>query len=152
MAENISEKLGQILEAPERGLEAVVERRSAPPYPERPLAMPPGSVNIPGPATSVVPPATAPARLQDIEQVLEEDLDEVFMNLSAKQQARFKAEGEETAREINTALSGVKVQIQKIINLIRQWLMLIPGVSKFFIEQEAKIKSDKIIGKYGPKQ
>ena len=34
---------------------------------------------------------------------------------------------------------------RKILKLIRSWLKLIPGVNKFFLEQEAKIKTDKIV-------
>jgi hypothetical protein len=30
------------------------------------------------------------------------------------------------------------------LKLIREWLLIIPGVNKYFLEQEAKIKTDKI--------
>jgi len=29
--------------------------------------------------------------------------------------------------------------------LIKKWLLLIPGVNKYFLEQEAKIKADEIV-------
>jgi hypothetical protein len=35
--------------------------------------------------------------------------------------------------------------VKKILALIRDWLKLIPGVNRFFLEQEAKIKTDKIL-------
>ena len=33
----------------------------------------------------------------------------------------------------------------KIIDVIKKWLSIIPGINKFFLEQEAKIKTDKIM-------
>ena len=36
------------------------------------------------------------------------------------------------------------IQMKKILKLIREWLLIIPGVNKFFLEQEAKIKAEKI--------
>jgi hypothetical protein len=37
------------------------------------------------------------------------------------------------------------VSTKKIFVLIRAWLKIIPGVNRFFLEQEAKIKTDKIL-------
>jgi hypothetical protein len=37
-----------------------------------------------------------------------------------------------------------KVNIKKIRNLIIRWLRVIPGVNRYFLEQEAKIKTDRI--------
>jgi hypothetical protein len=37
------------------------------------------------------------------------------------------------------------VQARKLLTLIRRWLVLIPGVNKFFLEKEAKIKVEKIV-------
>jgi hypothetical protein len=42
-------------------------------------------------------------------------------------------------------LGQTKIKVNKIIDLIRRWLKLIPGINKFFLEQEVKIKADKII-------
>lgn len=85
------------------------------------------------------------ARIKEIENVLEEDLAEIYFALSPVDQQKFKNEGEKTAVEINGMLYDAKTTIQKIVDAIRRWLGNIPGVNKFFIEQEAKIKADKII-------
>jgi hypothetical protein len=53
--------------------------------------------------------------------------------------------GEETVEKINSLLDKTKIKIGKIINLIKKWLKIIPGINQFFLEQEAKIKTDKII-------
>ena len=47
--------------------------------------------------------------------------------------------------KINELLSHAKVKVNKIIALIRDWLKLIPGINKFFLEQETKIKADNLL-------
>jgi hypothetical protein len=65
--------------------------------------------------------------------------------MNAAQQQEFKKSGEETVKKINNLLDKTKIKAGKIIDLIRAWLRLIPGINRFFLEQEAKIKADKII-------
>ncbi|MCG2701421.1 hypothetical protein L6267_04600 [Candidatus Parcubacteria bacterium] len=84
-------------------------------------------------------------REKQIEDVLAKGLDEAFLSMDPQKQREFKKMGEQTAREINNLLDQAKVKIKKIITLIRKWLSIIPGVNKFFIEQESKIKADEII-------
>jgi hypothetical protein len=84
-------------------------------------------------------------RQKQIDQILSEGLDEVFLSLSQADQARFKEEGDKTVLKINELLSQTKIKIKKIINLIKNWLKIIPKVNRHFLEQEAKIKADKII-------
>jgi hypothetical protein len=84
-------------------------------------------------------------RRKSIENVLAKDLDDVFMSMPPKQRLEFKVEGEETARKINAMLDDAKIKIKKIIVLIRKWLSMVPGVNKFFLEQEVKIKTDEIL-------
>lgn len=83
--------------------------------------------------------------LQKIENILAEDLEPLFKELPANRQQEFKLKGEETATQIEKILSAVKFHANKIIALIRAWLTMIPGVNKFFIEQETKIKVDKLL-------
>ena len=84
-------------------------------------------------------------RAAEIDTILAEGLNEVFIKMNAAQQAEFKKTGEETVVKINKLLMETKVKVNKIVELIRKWLKLIPGVNKFFLEQEVKIKADKII-------
>ena len=65
--------------------------------------------------------------------------------MNNQEQVAFKKAGEETVAQIDVLLSETKLRINKIIDLIKKWLKMIPGVNKFFLEQEAKIKTDKII-------
>jgi len=85
------------------------------------------------------------AKYKQIEKVLEEDLGEIYNNLTPQEQKVFKVKGEETARSIfQLVYHKAKVKVKKIVKLIRNWLKSVPGINKFFLEQEAKIKADKI--------
>ncbi|MDD4901912.1 MAG: hypothetical protein PHE24_02140 [Patescibacteria group bacterium] len=84
-------------------------------------------------------------REKQIENFLSVGLEEIYLGLPLEKQAEFRKEGEKTAKKIEKLLEKTKINIGKIVNLIRKWLSLIPGVNKFFLEQEAKIKADEII-------
>ena len=80
-----------------------------------------------------------------VEKIMEEGLQDAYRELTPIQREEFKIKGEKTAMEIRAILQTGKIKIKKIFKLILEWLRLLPGVNKFFIEQEAKIKADKII-------
>jgi len=84
-------------------------------------------------------------RRKKIEGILSVGLEEIYLSMPPDKQREFKAEGEKTAQEINSLLHKTKVKVKKIIDLIRRWLTLIPGVNRYFLEQEAKIKADEIM-------
>ena len=85
------------------------------------------------------------ARAKEIDKILSEGLNDIFLKMSPAAQAAFKLKGEETVKNINLILDQTKIQLKKIIDLIKIWLKMIPGINAFFLEQEAKIKADKII-------
>lgn len=82
---------------------------------------------------------------KEIESVLESGLEDLYMKMSKDKQIQFRQKGEEVSNKIAILLKEVKVKTSKILSLIMSWLSIIPGVNKFFIRQEAKIKTDKII-------
>ncbi|MDD5341551.1 MAG: hypothetical protein PHC97_03915 [Patescibacteria group bacterium] len=96
------------------------------------------------PSAAPVAPAKSPV-LEKIENVLQEDLNDIYFQLPPDQQAVFAERGEETAAEIESLLGQVKIRVSKILELIKRWLRLIPHVNRYFLEQEAKIKTDKIL-------
>lgn len=103
--------------------------------------------------------ATAPAtvslqqqRAKEIEDIMSDGLEKMYAKLSLEKQREFKLVGEQTARQINELLSQAKVKVNKIIDLIKKWLSIIPGINKFFLEQEAKIKADEIVKLDNPRQ
>lgn len=80
-----------------------------------------------------------------IESIMSFGLDDAFKALTPVQQQEFKIKGEATAREIRRMLTHTRVKIKKIFALIVEWLKLLPGINKFYLEQEAKIKTDKLM-------
>jgi hypothetical protein len=102
-----------------------------------------------GTMTSAVAAQAAQAVKSDeqihVESILQENLAEQFKSMDPKLQVQFKVKGEETASTIVKMMRSAKVQIIKVLELIKNWLKMIPGVNKFFLEQETKIKLDKII-------
>lgn len=84
-------------------------------------------------------------RERQIEAILSDGLGEIYLSLPDKNKEEFKKSGEEAVVKINELMSKAKINISKIIKVIRDWLSKIPKVNKFFLEQEAKIKADKII-------
>lgn len=99
----------------------------------------------PPPLPPSAPPVVKDEVTQEIESILSEDLTDLFLKMNPEQQEEFRAKGEETASKIRVLLSSAKVGVKKILGLITEWLKFIPGVNKFFLEQEAKIKTDKIL-------
>lgn len=84
-------------------------------------------------------------RKEKIDQILSEGLSDTFLSLSPQRKKRFKEEGERTREKINELLGEGRVKIKKIIFLIKKWLGIIPRANKYYLEQEAKIKAEKII-------
>jgi hypothetical protein len=82
---------------------------------------------------------------EEIDSILEEGLEDIYLNLPKEVQKEFKAKGEETANKINVLLKETKIKVKKIVQAIVEWLKLAPGINKFFIKQTAKIKTDKIL-------
>ena len=117
-------------EAPEAAEEPVAAQE-----PAAPIA--PVSVAAPAPAKDQM--------MKQIESVLEEDMTELFLAMPAAKQQAFKQKGELTASKIRDLVSKAKISAEKIFKLIRDWLKMVPGVNRFFLEQEAKIKTDKIL-------
>jgi len=80
-----------------------------------------------------------------IEKIMESGLSDAYNRLSPIAKQEFKIKGEETANDIRDLLNNTKIKVKKIIKLIIEWLSMLPGINKFFLEQEAKIKTDRII-------
>lgn len=89
---------------------------------------------------------TEPVVLQKkVEKILEEGLEQLYFELNPEEQAKFRNLGENTAQKITGLLQQAKVKIEEILSLIRQWLMSVGDVNRYYAEQEAKIKASKIL-------
>lgn len=79
-----------------------------------------------------------------VEKIMEEGIADAYARLSPVQQQEFKIKGEETAIKIRDLLRATHVKVKKVFQLILEWLRMLPGINRFFLEQEAKIKTDRI--------
>lgn len=103
--------------------------------------------------TTALPVAPAPVKAEivrsplyyQVEGILAEGLEEAYQKLEPHQQLEFKQAGEVAASKIALLLKSAKVRVKEIFSLILRWLKVIPGLNKFFLEQEAKIKADRIL-------
>lgn len=90
-------------------------------------------------------PVTKDELQTEIEEVMSKDLTDVFLNLPENKREAFRIAGEEASNKIKVMIESGKIKVKKILEIIRDWLRIIPGVNKFFLEQEAKIKTDAIL-------
>lgn len=139
------------LEADQRALEQVAEEQ-ADTFLETATeeVAPTTAVSITDPATHPAsPPAQASVEKDEVfkavEKILEDGLGDYYNQLPEPAKVRFQQKGEQVAGEIAMMVRGLKVKVKQVILLIRDWLLTIPGVNKFFLEQEAKIKTDRIL-------
>lgn len=95
--------------------------------------------------TSVVTPEVKTELRQAVERVMEADLKDLYLAMSPSERLEFKKKGEQTAQEITVEVQQPKININKILKLLFDWLRFIPGINRYFVEQEAKLKTDQII-------
>lgn len=81
----------------------------------------------------------------EVEKILEDGIGPFYASLPPEARPLFKQKGEEAANEISEMLRTLHFKVKRILELIYTWLKTIPGVNKFFLEQEAKIKTDRIV-------
>ncbi len=105
---------------------------------------PSSRITIPSKQTQTTQKVKSPLQ-EDIEGVLAEGLAGYYKSLTPVQRKQFKEEGEKTASKIEALVQKARVKVIEIISLIRKWLSMLPGVNRFFVEQESKIKADKIM-------
>lgn len=81
----------------------------------------------------------------EVEKILEDGLGDFVQTMPTDVKWRFLHKGQEIAIVLAGMVRDYKVKVKQVIHLIRDWLLTIPGVNKFFLEQEAKIKTDRIL-------
>lgn len=102
-------------------------------------------------ATAAMPaPAAAPISSKDptvgaIEAIMEDGLGETYQHMNPSLRAKFRREGEKVSAKIAEMVRRSKINVRLVLKLITGWLKIIPGVNRFFLEQEAKIKTDRIL-------
>lgn len=107
-----------------------------------------GGVAVDEISTNTIGNSAADLSPAGIEKILEKDLSEVYQGLPDYLKPEFRKKGEETASKISVLLKETKLKIKEIIDLILDWLKIVPGLNEFFIEKEAEIKADEILNLY----
>ena len=129
--------------------EQSVEQESA--MPEQAPRQPATPIVIPqiAPSASPLAPLTAPdpraGVLKQVEALLSEGLQQLYLSLPEGRRAAFKQKGEQIANTITDMIMFGKAKVKEIWSLITSWLGTISGVNKYYVEQEIKIKTDRIM-------
>jgi hypothetical protein len=160
----MNQNQSEIVPAPEPTERGVLNNTGAEVAPEFEVAKEQAE-NLPAAAAEVAPkepaaPSSQPSKIKKIikpvpmlrdemtvkvEKILSVGLADTYAKLSPVAQQEFKLKGEQTAIKIRELLQSAKIKVKKIFNLILQWLSLLPNINRFFLEQEAKIKTDRVI-------
>jgi hypothetical protein len=86
--------------------------------------------------------------LESVEKILSKSLGDLFKELPPHRKEEFKLAGEKLARQALVELkikSKNKVSSITLVRMVRDWLKLIPGINKFYLEQEAKLIADQLL-------
>lgn len=137
------------LVADERAYETLDSQEKKDGFLEQAEQAPPSSVVVASDASDGVAQAIAAQPKDEVtvelEKILEDGLGDYVAAMPEEARIRFLYKGQETAVAITAMVRGLKVHAKKVIELVRGWLLTIPGVNKFFLEQEAKIKTDRVL-------
>lgn len=83
---------------------------------------------------------------QDIESALaDESLQRIYAGLPPVVQGRFRDDGSTLAAWIETAITTGKLILKELHHHIVAWLRIIPRVNHWYLQQEAKVKTDAIL-------
>lgn len=80
-----------------------------------------------------------------VEFILENHLGTLFDGMSAEQKSAFAARGEALGHETVANIRGRVPPYFSILADIKKWLHMIPNLTRDWVEQEAKIKTDAIM-------
>lgn len=83
--------------------------------------------------------------LKQVEGLLADGLQSLYLSLPESGRAAFKRNGEAVAQKITDMIIIGKVKVKEVWKLIGEWLRVVPGVNRYFLEQEIKIKTDRIM-------
>ncbi len=82
---------------------------------------------------------------KDVEKMLSRGLKDVYVALPSERKLLFKTQGEETARAITDRIMKHDIGVKDVWKLTSDWLGNLPGINKYFLEQEIKIKTDQVM-------
>ncbi len=97
------------------------------------------------PTQETAPPVEKDRIMLEVEKILEDGLGEYVPDMPDEAREKFIKKGGEVTGQISGMVRSMNVQVKRVVELIRDWLLSIPGVNRYFVEQEAKIKTDRIV-------
>lgn len=100
------------------------------------------------PADVTRPPAVVRQKdeiVVEVEKILEDGIGPFYATMPEDAKTAFRQKGEAVALEVADMVRTAHVRFRRLISLITSWLKTIPGVNRYFLAQEAKIKADRII-------
>lgn len=107
---------------------------------------------VPTVAAAAPTPVARPAVVEksplreNIEAALaDESLQRIYAGLPPAVQGRFRDEGSALAAWIETAITTGKLILKEVHRRIVAWLRIIPRVNHWYLQQEAKVKTDAIL-------
>lgn len=100
---------------------------------------------LPVPPVPQQMPAVKSDEQKEVESILSANLTEIYQGMTPQEQQKFREKGEEASAEITGLVGQFKASARKVLHIITGWLASIPRVNKFFLEQEAKLKTDQIM-------
>ncbi|MEK7632622.1 MAG: hypothetical protein AAB473_02415 [Patescibacteria group bacterium] len=83
--------------------------------------------------------------LKDVEEILSDGLGDTYKALPKDRQLVFRQKGEEIANKITDMIIFGKAKAKEVWKLVMEWLGSLPGINKYFLEQEMKIKTDRVM-------
>lgn len=132
------ERVTQRLESPAAAETSVEPKIEVPP-------MSTVGVAAPTPVARPIVIEKSPLR-EDIEAALaDEQLQRIYAGLPPAVQGRFRDEGSKLAVWIETAITAGKLILKELHHRIVAWLRIIPRVNHWYLQQEAKVKTDAIL-------
>ncbi|MEI7741204.1 MAG: hypothetical protein WCJ29_01740 [bacterium] len=80
-----------------------------------------------------------------IDKILEADLKDLYKELPDNVKPEFKHRAEHASSVIKDLIESAKATAIKIVDVLREWLRIIPVSSAIFVEQIIKIKTDQLM-------
>lgn len=80
-----------------------------------------------------------------IEAIMQEDVRELYQSMNAEEQEKFRDKGMEVGNKIEILITTFKAKARNLLKLLMGWLLLVPKANKYYLEQEAKKKTEELI-------
>jgi len=81
----------------------------------------------------------------EVEKLLEKDLADTWKNLPDNIKPFFKSHGEKIAQTVSGMVKNKSFDSSIVMELVDDWLKLIPKSNRSFLEQTAKLKTDALV-------